>query len=35
MDNSVIVEFHDSFCAIKDKVNDKVLLGGTFKDGLY
>lgn len=35
MDNFVIVEFYDSFCAIKDKATGKVLLEGTIKDGLY
>ena len=35
MDNSVIVEFYDSFCAVKDKETGKVLLEGTIKDGLY
>lgn len=35
MHNSVIVEFYDSFCAIKDKGTGTVLLEGTIKDGLY
>lgn len=35
MDDLVIVDFYDSFCAIKDKETGKVFLERTIKDDLY
>ena len=34
-DNSVFIEFHATYCVVKDEVTGKPLLRGTVKDGLY
>ena len=34
-DNSVFVEFHATYCVVKDEETGKPLLWGTVKDGLY
>ena len=34
-DNAVYVEFHVTYCAVKDEATWKSLLRGTIKDGLY
>ena len=34
-DNAVFVEFHATYCVVKDEATGKPLLQGTVKDGLY
>ena len=34
-DNAVYVEFHATYCVVKDEATGKALLRGTVKDGLY
>ena len=33
--NSVFVEFHTTYCVVKDEITGRPLLRGTVKDGLY
>ena len=34
-DNSMFVEFHATYCVVKDEITERPLLRGTVKDGLY
>ena len=34
-DNAVLVEFHATYCVVKDEETGRPLLWGTVKDGLY
>ena len=34
-DNNVFCEFHSSYCLVKDKTTNRILLQGTLRNGLY